>query len=146
MLMPTRLSSLPLLIALSVGTNACGPHVIQGQIIDRNGQPVPRAIVGLAPGNVELVTDGDGKFMLDYLRDDAGERVKLKRRTDYGIEIFKPGYHVLSQEFYYKRGELLMEPMVLKEDSIRVIGSDELYNPEEHRDRTHSAGQSLEGE
>ena len=62
--------------------------------------------------------------MLDYLRDEAGERVKLKRRTDYGIEIFKPGYHVLNQDFYYKRGELLMEPLVLKEDSIRVIGSD----------------------
>ena len=84
--------------------------------------------------------------MVDYLRDDSGERIKLKRRTDYGIEIFKPGFHVLSQEFYFKRGELLMEPMVLKEDSIRVIGSDELYNPDDHRDRTHSSGQSLEGE
>lgn len=144
--MAHSLQNLTVLLGLSSGLSACGPHIIEGQIIDRNGQPVPRAIVGIAPGNVEIVTDGDGRFMLDYLRDDAGERVKLKRRTDYGIEIFKPGFHVLNQEFYYKRGELLMEPLVLKEDSIRVIGSDELYSPDEHRDRTHSSGQSLEGE
>ena len=144
--MAHSLQTLTVLLGLSSGISACGPHIIEGQIIDRNGQPVPRAIVGIAPGNVEIVTDGDGRFMLDYLRDDAGERVKLKRRTDYGIEIFKPGFHVLNQEFYYKRGELLMEPLVLKEDSIRVIGSDELYSPDEHRDRTHSSGQSLEGE
>lgn len=144
--MAHSLQTLTVLLGLSSGLSACGPHIIEGQIIDRNGQPVPRAIVGIAPGNVEIVTDGDGRFMLDYLRDDAGERVKLKRRTDYGIEIFKPGFHVLNQEFYYKRGELLMEPLVLKEDSIRVIGSDELYSPDEHRDRTHSSGQSLEGE
>lgn len=134
------------LLGLGSSVVACGPHLIEGQIIDRNGRPVPRAIVGIAPGNVEIVTDGEGRFMLDYLRDDTGERVKLKRRTDYGIEIFKPGYHVLRQDFYYKRGELFMEPMVLKEDSIRVIGSDELYSPDDHRDRTHSSGQSLEGE
>ena len=133
-------------LAILAGTSACGPHLINGQVIDRNGKPVPRAIVGLNPGNVEIVTDGEGRFVLDYLRDDGGERVKLKRRADYGIEIFKPGFHVLSQEFYYKRGELIMEPFVLKEDTIRVIGSDELYSPDEHRDRTHSSGQSLEGE
>ena len=126
--------------------SACGPHIIHGQVIDRNGDPIPRAIVGLTPGNVEIVTDGDGRFILDYLRNNDGERVKLKRRTDYGMEIFKPGYHVLSEDFYFKRGELFMEPVVLKEDSIRVIGSEELFNPDEHRDRTHSAGQSLEGE
>jgi hypothetical protein len=129
-----------------LGTSACGPHFIQGQVIDRNGEPVARAIVGLQPGNVEIVTDGDGAFMVDYLRDETGERVKLKRRTDYAIEIFKPGFHVLGQDFYYKRGELVMEAFVLKEDSIRVIGNEEIYDPSEHRDRTHSAGQSLEGE
>ena len=143
-MIPSKISIAALFAVACAG--ACGPHIIQGQIIDRNGEPVPRAIVGLAPGNVEIVTDGEGRFMVDYLRDDSGERIKLKRRTDYGIEIFKPGFHVLSQEFYFKRGELLMEPMVLKEDSIRVIGSDELYNPDDHRDRTHSSGQSLEGE
>ena len=144
--MAHTLRTLTALFGLALGAAGCGPHIIEGQIIDRNGRPVPRAIVGIAPGNVEIVTDGEGNFMLDYLRDETGERVKLKRRTDYGIEIFKPGYHVLNQDFYYKRGELLMEPLVLKEDSIRVIGSDELYSPDDHRDRTHSSGQSLEGE
>jgi hypothetical protein len=133
-------------VAAMSGLSACGPHIIHGQVIDRNGDPIPRAIVGLTPGNVEIVTDGDGRFMVDYLRNNEGERVKLKRRTDYGMEIFKPGFHVLSEDFYFKRGELFMEPFVLKEDSIRVIGSEELFNPDEHRDRTHSAGQSLEGE
>jgi len=136
---------LPLALASTV-LSACGPHLITGQIIDRNGEPIARAIVGLQPGNVEIVTDGEGQFMVDYLRDETGERIKMKKRTDYDIEIFKPGFHVLSQAFYYKRGELFMEPMVLKEDSIRVIGNDEIYDPSDHRDRTHSAGQSLEGE
>jgi hypothetical protein len=134
-------------LTLLTGTlSACGPHLISGQVIDRNGEPVARAIVGLQPGNVEIVTDGQGQFLVDYLRDEKGERVKLKKRTDYDVEIFKPGFHVLGQAFYYKRGELFMEPMVLKEDSIRVIGNDEIYDPSDHRDRTHSAGQSLEGE
>jgi hypothetical protein len=134
------------LAVASATLSACGPHLIAGKITDRNGEPVARAIVGLQPGNVEIVTDGEGAFMVDYLRNEAGERVKLKKRTDYDIEIFKPGFHVLSQAFYYKRGELFMESYVLKEDSIRVIGNDEIYDPSEHRDRTHSSGQSLEGE
>ena len=143
MFKPTSLFALTL---AAMATSACGPHLINGQVIDRNGEPVARAIVGFQPGNVEIVTDGEGRFMVDYLRDEAGERVKLKRRTDYAVEIFKPGFHVSAQDFYYKRGELIMEPIVLKEDSIRVIGSEEIYDPSDHRDRTHSSGQSLEGE
>ena len=41
------------------------------------GEPLPRAVVSLVPGNVELVTDRDGRFVIDYLRDQSGERVKL---------------------------------------------------------------------
>ena len=44
-------------------------HFITGQVIDRNGQPVNRAVISLAPGNVKLVTDREGMFLIDYLRD-----------------------------------------------------------------------------
>jgi hypothetical protein len=138
----TPLTSAAILATLS----GCGPHIINGAVLDRNGFPVERAIVSLSPGNVEIVTDGHGEFSIDYLRDDVGERIRLDWRNDYEVEVFKAGYHVLRQTFYYKWGELLLDPIIISEDTIRVSGSDAAYDPAEHGDRTHSAGQSLEGE
>jgi hypothetical protein len=126
--------------------SGCGPHIINGAIMDRNGFPVERAIVSLTPGNVEIVTDSHGEFSIDYLRDELGERIRLDWRNDYEVEVFKAGYHVLRETFYYKWGELALEPIIIAEDTIRVTGSDAAYDPSEHGDRTHSAGQSLEGE
>jgi hypothetical protein len=137
----------PLAAGIVISTlAACGPHIINGAVIDRNGFPVERAIVSLSPGNVEIVTDSQGEFSIDYLRDEMGERIRLDWRNDYEVEVFKAGYHVLRQTFYYKWGEHALEPIIIAEDTIRVTGSDAVYDPSEHGDRTHSAGQSLEGE
>ena len=81
-----------LILTACLWATACGPRIISGKVMDRNGNPVDRALVRIEPGNVELVTDSTGYFQVDYLRDDLGERVKLDARTDYSFEIFKPGY------------------------------------------------------
>jgi hypothetical protein len=133
--------------ALFLTATACGPRIISGTVTDRNGNPVERALVRIAPGEVELVTDSSGYFQVDYLRDKSGERVKLGARTDYVFEVFKPGYHLYgSDPVFYKRGEFLLEPITLKEDTIRVVGSDSNIDPEQYPDRTHSSGASYEGE
>lgn len=124
----------------------CATHVIQGQILNRNNEPLERAVVSMSPGNVQLVTDQEGRFYIDYTRDDTGERTKLGKRAEYELEIFQVGYHVARTSLYYKRGELILEPIVLKEDTIRVVGSDGDIDPGQYRDRTHSSGATYEGE
>lgn len=119
---------------------------ITGQVIDRNGEPMDRVVVSLAPGNVELVTDSAGRFTIDYLRDETGERTKLDKRQDYAIELFRPGYHISESRLYYKKGELLLEPLTLTEDTIEIRQSNANIDPDQHPDRTHSSGTNYEGE
>ena len=119
---------------------------ITGQVLDRNGEPMDRVVVSLQPGNVEMVTDSEGNFTIDYLRDDEGERVKLDKRQDYDIELFRPGYHISESSIYYKKGELFLAPLTLTEDTIEVRPSSANIDPDQHPDRTHSAGSNYEGE
>ena len=128
-------------------TTGCATHAINGQITTRNGDPLERAIVSLDPGGVELITDQDGAFMIDYLRDtETGERVKLDKRTEYQIEIFKVGYHTTTSSLYFKRGELYLDPIVLKEETVRVVGSDADIDPGVNFNTSESGGGSYEGE
>jgi len=141
------LNSLLLLGLFSMTAAACAPRVISGNVMDRNGNPIERANVRVAPGQVEQITDASGYFMIDYYRDELGELGKLKARTDYQFEVFKAGYHLYkSDAVYYKRGEYILEPITLKEDTIRVMGNDSNIDPELYPDRSHSAGASYEGE
>ncbi|MED5374407.1 MAG: carboxypeptidase-like regulatory domain-containing protein [Myxococcota bacterium] len=130
-------------ILMSLG---CATHMISGQVVDRNGEPVERAIVTVEPGGVQIVTDSEGYWEIDYLRDEYGERTRLDKRTDYTVEAFKVGYHPRDQDFYYKRGEYTAELLVLNEDSIRVIPEEQELDPDAYPDRTHSAGANYEGE
>ncbi len=134
------------ILAAFLAAGCATHHAISGSVVDRNGEPVERALVSVQPGNVAIVTDPNGWFQIDYLRDETGERTKLKRRTTYEIEIFKPGYHLQQVLVEYKRGELLLEPIVLKEDTIRVVGVDENIDPGAYPDRTQSSGATYEGE
>ncbi len=136
------LAALPAALSLS----GCAARVIEGQVLNRNNEPLERAVVSMSPGNVELVTDQEGRFSIDYTRDETGERTKLAKRSDYELEVFQVGYHVARTSLYYKRGELILEPIVLKEDTIRVIGSEGDIDPGQYRDRTHSSGATYEGE
>lgn len=127
---------------------ACNTHhAVMGTVTDRNGQPVDRVIIKLDPGNVQLVTDQNGYYEIDYLRDDeTGERTKFGKRTTYDVEAFKPGFHVQSVAVEYKRGEFIVEPIVLKEDTIRVVGTDEDIDPASLPQPTESDGASYQGE
>jgi hypothetical protein len=126
---------------------ACAPHhAILGQVVDRNGKPVERANVALTPGNVEIITDDDGRFVIDYARDDEGTRTRLARRTEYSIEYFKVGYHPEKATFYFKKGELVLEPVTLVADSVKVDVSAVDIDPANFPDRQSAAGGSYEGE
>jgi len=125
---------------------ATAKNLIAGQIIDRNGEPVHRAIISLNPGNVLLVTDRDGHFSIDYLRDEDGERSKLQKKTDYMLEVFKPGYHIQAVSLYFLRGEVTMEAITLVEDTIEIQDHGENLDPDLYKDSTHSAGANYEGQ
>lgn len=134
-------------IALSAPASAwAAKHSIAGTVTNRNGDPIERVNVTLSPGNVEIITDETGKFLIDYLRDDAGNRIKLAKRTDYAVSFFKVGYHEEKQTFLFKRGALVLEPVTLKEDTIRVDASQDNIDPASFPDRQQNSGGSYEGE
>jgi hypothetical protein len=132
------------LIATMAG---CATHrSISGTVLDRNGEPLERVIVSLEPGNVELVTDEAGKFVIDYLRDERGERKGLTTRTDYKLTTFKPGFHDGELTFRFKRGDLILDPIELSKDTIRVKAGDENLDPKLYPDRSQNNGAAYEGE
>jgi len=125
----------------------CNTHrAISGQVVDRNGNPMDRVIISVAPGGVEMVTDSEGYFVIDYLRNDTGERIKLDKRQEYEVEAFRAGYHINSNLFFYKKGELYLDPITLTEDTIRVPFSEENIDPAQFPERTNATGVNYEGE
>jgi len=72
--------------------------------------------------------------------------VKLARKVDYQLEVFKPGFHTEAKTFFYKNGSLWMEDMTLKEDSIAVDDDDSQLDPGLFSDRTQSSGATYEGQ
>ena len=136
-----------LLCAALIATPArAGRHQILGSVIDRNGQPVNRAIVSLTPGNLQMMTDREGEFVIDYLRDEDGRRTRMKKRTTYALEVFKPGYHPKTLTLEYKRGTLELPVITLVEDSIEIDDVTENIDPGLFKDPTHSAGAAYEGQ
>lgn len=121
-------------------------NYIAGQVLDRNGAPVERAIVTLEPGNVQLITDGQGKFLIDYARDGGGQRVKLATKVDYKLEVFKPGFHTEALNFFYKHGAIAVDQITLKEDTIKVEDDGENLDPGLFSDRSQSSGATYEGQ
>jgi hypothetical protein len=119
---------------------------IAGRVVDRNGEPVTRAIVSLTPGNVELVTDREGRFTIDYLRDPSGERKKLEKKTAYTLVVFKPGYHDFSIPVEYRRGALEIEAVTMIEETINVQDFPENLDPELYSRATQSSGATYEGD
>jgi len=135
------------LAALAAAPSAAwaGNHALTSTVTTRNGEPVGRARITLSPGNVELVTDREGRFLIDYLRDDEGERIKLAKKTDYALDVFKVGYHPYQTTFYFKRGELVLPDIVLVEKTIQVDDVPENIDPDSEVP-THAAGATYEGQ
>lgn len=144
-----RLALAALLLGVGVGVSppaqAAKPG-ISGVVLDRNGEPVPRAVVTLAPGNVQLITDAQGKFLIDYVRDAEGQRARLAKKVDYVLEVFKPGYNLEKRKFFYKKGLVVVDTITLAEDTIDVEGDGENIDPGLFSDRTHGAGATYEGQ
>jgi hypothetical protein len=123
-----------------------GQHAIEGDVVDRNGEPVHRAIVTLLPGNVQMVTDRDGHFIINYLRNDEGKRIRLAKRTDYVVEVFKPGFHAANKAVAYRRGLYVVEGFTLIDEAIRVEDLDDNLDPSLYTDPSHSSGATYEGQ
>ena len=126
--------------------SGCATRQISGQVIDRNGQPLDRVLVKVVPGGVELITDQSGAFAFDYLRDETGARTKLETRQEYTVEVFKPGYHVEQVPVRYERGVLILAPVTLREDTIRVESAPVDLDPDAVNTQGQSSGATYEGE
>jgi hypothetical protein len=101
-------------------SSAAASSAIGGKVTDQNGKPVERVQIRLSPGNVELVTSRDGRFEVSYLRDETGERVKLTKRQEYRIEVFKLGYNLQTVPVSYRRGVLEVEVVTLVPETLRT--------------------------
>ena len=148
-------ASIAWLVAVAVGCPAAATaatHSITATVVDRNGQGLGRTRVLLTPKDddeqrsVELVTDRAGAFLVDYLRDGAGERTKLAKKCEYSIEVYKPGYHVYQSSFSFRRGELTLDAIVLVEETIEVEDLPEDIAPSIDPEQTHAAGATYEGQ
>ena len=126
---------------------ACASHrAITGSVLDRNGDPIERAIVSVHPGGVEIVTDQNGRYVIDYLRTTDGDRTELRKKTDYQLEAFLPGYHITRASLSYRRGKVEADPITLVPDTVRMSETDADLDPSLYPDRSQSAGTTYEGE
>jgi hypothetical protein len=62
------------------------------------------------------------------------------------VRFFKVGYHEDAVTFLFKRGTLDLEPVTLREDTIRLAPSSDNIDPAGVTDRQQDAGGSYEGE
>ena len=123
-----------------------GKHSISGQVVNRNGKPMEQVIVSLSPGNVELITDREGRFIIDYLRDEDGVRTRLKRRAEYTLELFKVGFHVEKRALFYKSGPAVIDTIQMIEETIQVHDDGADLTESLDNEPTHSAGANYEGQ
>ena len=144
--MNIRLLIATLILSLSLSSQALAKNTIAGIVADRNGLPIARTLITIAPGNMQIITDEEGRFLLDYLRDEQGKRTKLKKKTNYSIEAFKVGYHIERKTFFYKRGEVALDAIMLIEDTIEVDDDGRMIDPTLYAKPTQSTGANYEGE
>lgn len=139
---------LALLAAAVLTTSACAARrTITGTVVDRNGDPMDRVIVALEPGNVEILTDNEGRFAIDYVRTDDGKRVNLPARTDYTLDFFRTGYQDGRTTLHYKRGAVDCGTVQLVEDTIEVTAPTTPIDPDRlHADPKATGGATYEGE
>ena len=119
---------------------------IHGVVQDRNGDPMARVNVRVIPGNVEIVTDDAGKFTVDYLRDDDGNRVRLAGRTTYTFEVYKLGFQLAKLDLEYTHGEVELDAVTLAPDTITVRASSTDLDPANLPETDAQGGGSYEGE
>lgn len=92
------------------------------------------------------MTDHDGRFLIDYLRDHTGEKIKLATKTEYTLEVFKVKYHTFKTEVPFRRGVLEVEPVTMVEDKIALRDLPENLDPGMYSASTNSGGATYEGQ
>jgi len=135
-----------------VASAMAGKSVIVGTVVDRNGDPVPRAVVAVDVTTkarqtlgVALMTDRSGKYRIEYLRVDGEERtMKLPKKSAYAIEVFKPGYHQRQADVYLRSGKLVVDPITLVEETIAVQDLPENLDPGTQSESAPSTGATFE--
>ncbi len=123
-----------------------GKNHITGQVVDRNGQPLARAVVSLSPGDVYLVTDREGWFLINYLREEDGRRTRLDKKVDYQLEVFKVGYHTYNGSIAYKRGVYEVDTVTMIEETVDVSEFPVNLDPDLYSHPTSSSAASYEGQ
>ena len=138
------MSRLPLLILVLL--TACGgSRVIRGTVTDADGRPLDNAIVSMQPGGVQLVTNREGQFAIDYLRQDDARTALTKKQT-YTLDIFKPGFTIQQLDFYYKTGEHSVGAIPLEVEELRVQDDGQNLVPSLELDTTTTGGATYEGQ
>jgi len=134
------------LVAL-LGSACATRHAITGVVVDRNGDPMDRVIVALDPGNVEILTDNEGQFSIDYVRKEGGDRARLPRRSDYTLTFFRTGFQDGREDIQYKRGAYDCGNIRMVEDTITVAPPAAPLDPDKlHSAPAASGGATYEGE
>lgn len=137
----------PFLLAGCLVLSACGgKRVITGMVTDASGQPLDNAIIRLEPGNIELVTDRQGQFVIEYLRTDDASRTGIAKRQTYVLDVFKPGFSIEQREFYYKSGAHLVGAIPLTPEVLRVQDDGENLVPSLQAEPTNTGGATYEGQ
>ncbi len=135
------------LALVQLGALAFGAqNQIAGTVVDQNGKPVQNVVVSVSPGDLQIASDASGAFLVDYLRDEAGERVKLGRKTEYVFEFFKPGFHSQRMQVKFLKGAVVMDALALVPVTIDVVDLGGNLDPALYDAATSSEGATYEGQ
>ena len=141
-----RIASLLTLATLALTLTGCGKRLISGIVTDPAGQPLDRAIIRLQPGNVELVTNREGQFAIDYHRTEDADRTGIDARQTYILDVFKPGFGIEQLEFFYKNGEYSVGTIALTPEVLQVQDDGENLVPSLRAETTQIGGATYEGQ
>ena len=93
---------------------------ILGQVTDRNGDAMVGATVELVDRFATVLTDSEGRFRIDYMRQADGKQVKLAKTTTYVLLVTLPGFHDVTGQIEYKRGEFEVQPVTMIPETVEV--------------------------
>ena len=133
-------------VILLLGTGCGASRAITGTITDADGRPLDRAIVSMEPGGVQLVTNREGEFVIDYLRDESSDRTALQKKQTYTLDVYKPGFSIQQLDLYYKGGEHIVAPIALSTEQLSVQDDGQNLVPSLELDRTSTGGATYEGQ
>jgi hypothetical protein len=140
------MSALLASLLLAAPAASAAKHQIAGKVVDQNGKSVTNVVVSVEPGNLQIATGADGAFLVDYLRDEGGERVKVTRKTDYAFEFFKAGFHTVQIKVRFVKGTVTMDPVALVPVALDVVDLGGNIDPALYDQSKAAEGATYEGQ